>query len=75
MGSAPAARWAGGPVSAGGSYQINELGQESFLSNGSLSLIDRASAHFGVPVISSNLALAREGLKRFGLTPVLYDRH
>lgn len=41
----------------------------------SLSLIDRASAHFGVPVISSNLALAREGLKRFGLTPVLYDRH
>jgi TP901 family phage tail tape measure protein len=41
MGSAPAARWSGGPVTAGGSYQINELGQESFLSNGSLSLIDR----------------------------------
>jgi maleate isomerase len=33
----------------------------------SLPLIDRASAHFGVPVISSNLALAREGLRRFGL--------
>ena len=40
----------------------------------SLPLIDRASAHFGVPVISSNLALAREGLKRFGLTPVHHDR-
>ena len=41
----------------------------------SLPLIERASAHFSVPVISSNLALACEGLKRFGLTPVLYDRH
>jgi TP901 family phage tail tape measure protein len=41
LSSAPAARWAGGPVSAGGDYQVNELGQESFLSNGSLSLIDR----------------------------------
>ena len=41
LSSAPAARWAGGPVSAGGDYQVNELGQESFLSNGGLSLIDR----------------------------------
>lgn len=41
----------------------------------SLPLIDRASTHFGVPVISSNLALAREGLKRFGLTPAQHDRH
>jgi len=40
----------------------------------SLPLIERASAHFGVPVISSNLALAREGLKRFGLTPAQHDR-
>ena len=40
----------------------------------SLPLIDRASAHFGVPVISSNLALAREGLKHFGLKTAQYDR-
>ncbi|MCX7226906.1 MAG: aspartate/glutamate racemase family protein [Burkholderiales bacterium] len=40
----------------------------------SLPLIERASTHFGVPVISSNLALAREGLKRFGLTPAQHDR-
>lgn len=40
----------------------------------SLPLIERASAHFGVPVISSNLALAREGLKHFGLTPAQHDR-
>jgi maleate isomerase len=40
----------------------------------SLPLIERASAHFGVPVISSNLALAREGLKRFGLTPAQHDK-
>jgi maleate cis-trans isomerase len=33
----------------------------------SLPLIQKATAHFGVPVISSNLALARQGLKRFGL--------
>jgi maleate isomerase len=41
----------------------------------SLPLIDRASAHFGVPVISSNLALAREGLKRLGLRPAQHDWH
>jgi maleate isomerase len=41
----------------------------------SLPLIERASAHFGVPVVSSNLALAREGLKHFGLTPAPYDRY
>ena len=40
----------------------------------SLPLIDRASAHFGVPVISSNLALAREGLKHFGLKTAQHDR-
>jgi maleate isomerase len=40
----------------------------------SLPLIARASAYFGVPVISSNLALAREGLKRFGLTPLPHDK-
>lgn len=39
----------------------------------SLPLIDRAMAHFGVPVISSNLALAREGLKRLGLMTVQHD--
>ena len=33
----------------------------------SLPLIQKATAHFGVPVISSNLALARQGLKRLGL--------
>jgi len=32
-----------------------------------LPLIQKATAHFGVPVISSNLALARQGLKRLGL--------
>ena len=37
----PGARWAGGPVEAGGEYRINELGQEAFLSAGRLSLIDR----------------------------------
>ena len=40
----------------------------------SLPIIARASAYFGVPVISSNLALAREGLKRFGLTPLQHDK-
>lgn len=40
----------------------------------SLPIIDRASAHFGVPVISSNLALAREGLRRLGLVPASHDR-
>lgn len=34
----------------------------------SLPLIDKAIAHFGVPVLSSNLALAGEGLHRIGLT-------
>jgi maleate isomerase len=33
----------------------------------SLPLIQKARAHFGVPVISSNLALARQGLMRLGL--------
>ena len=37
---APAARWAGGGVEPGSSYQVNELGTESFLSrSGALSLI------------------------------------
>lgn len=36
----PAARFAGGPVEAGESYRINELGQEAFLSAGRLSMID-----------------------------------
>jgi maleate isomerase len=40
----------------------------------SLPLIERASAYFGVPVISSNLALAREGLKRFDLEPLQHDQ-
>ena len=40
----------------------------------SLPLIERASAHFGVPVISSNLALAREGLKHLGLKTAQHDR-
>ena len=40
----------------------------------SLPLIDRASRHFGVPVISSNLALAREGLQRFGLREAPFER-
>ena len=35
----PKARWAGGGVSAGERYQVNELGQESLLHNGRLSLI------------------------------------
>ncbi len=39
----------------------------------SLPLIARASAHFGVPVMSSTLALAREGLKRLGLTTAHHD--
>jgi hypothetical protein len=35
-------RWAGGPVSAGTTYRVNELGQEGFLSNaGTLSDINR----------------------------------
>ncbi len=41
----------------------------------SLPLIDRASTHFGVPVISSNLALARDGLHRLGLAPAQHDRN
>jgi len=40
----------------------------------SLPIIDRASAHFGVPVFSSNLALAHAGLERLGLAPVHFDR-
>jgi maleate cis-trans isomerase len=32
-----------------------------------LALIQKATAHFGVPVISSNMALAKQGLKRLGL--------
>jgi hypothetical protein len=36
----PAARWAGGPVTPGAKYQVNEMGTESFLSaGGALSLI------------------------------------
>jgi TP901 family phage tail tape measure protein len=35
----PQARWAGGGVEAGQRYQVNELGQESLLHNGRLSLI------------------------------------
>jgi tape measure domain-containing protein len=36
------ARWAGGPVSAGTMYRVNELGKESFLSaGGRLSVINR----------------------------------
>lgn len=33
----------------------------------SLPLIHQATAHFGVPVISSNMALARQGLQHLGL--------
>lgn len=33
----------------------------------SLPIIRKASQHFGVPVISSNLSLSRQGLKRLGL--------
>lgn len=40
----------------------------------SLPLIDRARAYFGVPVFSSNLALAHAGLSRLGLAPVHFDR-
>ena len=39
----------------------------------SLPLIQKASAHFGVPVISSNLALAKQGLQRLGLQVVFQD--
>ena len=39
----------------------------------SLPLIQIASAHFGVPVISSNLALAKQGLQRLGLQVVFQD--
>lgn len=38
----PGSRWTGGPVEAGESYKINELGQESLLSGGRLSLINAA---------------------------------
>ena len=40
----PGSRWTGGPVAAGQSYRINELGQEAFLSNsGRLSLINKSA--------------------------------
>lgn len=39
----------------------------------SLPLLQKASAHLGVPVISSNLALARQGLKRLSLSVVSQD--
>jgi len=40
IGKVPTARWAGGPVTPGGKYQVNEVGTESFLSvSGALSLI------------------------------------
>ena len=39
----------------------------------SLPLLHKASAHMGVPVISSNLALARQGLKRLSLSVVSQD--
>lgn len=39
----------------------------------SLPLLQIASAHMGVPVISSNLALARQGLKRLSLSVVSQD--
>jgi tape measure domain-containing protein len=38
----PGSRWTGGPVEAGEQYRINELGQESLLSGGRLSLINAA---------------------------------
>lgn len=40
----------------------------------SLPIIERARAHFGVPVFSSNLALAHAGLARLGLAPLHFDR-
>ena len=44
LAKAPAARWAGGGVDPSGTYQVNELGTESFLSrSGSLSLIHAPS--------------------------------
>lgn len=40
LAKAPSARWAGGGVDPGGTYQVNELGPEAFLSrSGALSLI------------------------------------
>ena len=39
----------------------------------SLPLIQKASAHLGVPVISSNLALAQQGLQRLSLSVVSQD--
>lgn len=40
--SPPPGRWMGGPVSAGAQYQVNELGQEGFLSaSGRISAINR----------------------------------
>jgi TP901 family phage tail tape measure protein len=38
----PGSRWTGGPVEAGESYKVNELGQEALLSGGRLSLINAA---------------------------------
>ncbi len=40
----------------------------------SLPIIERAQTHFGIPVFSSNLALAREGLRHLGLAPAHFDR-
>lgn len=39
----------------------------------SLPLIQKAATHLGVPVMSSNWALARQGLKRLGLSVVHQD--
>lgn len=42
QGSVPSARWTGGPVTSGQAYQVNELGQEGFLSaGGRLSAINK----------------------------------
>jgi TP901 family phage tail tape measure protein len=39
----PSGRWTGGPVEAGETYKINELGQESLLAGGRLSLINASA--------------------------------
>lgn len=49
-------RWSGGPVSAGQTYQVNELGKEAFLSSsGHLSMINRPKNALWRPTTSGTV--------------------
>ena len=79
LAKAPSARWAGGDVSPGNAYQVNELGTEAFLSrSGALSLISAPAFGTWSPpsagmVLPAGLTARLEALGAFdgGMAPQL----